>query len=95
MYGHLDTTHEIDVWNLICYLGGAIDIPKVVFGDFNEVLHLFEKWGGRARPEKQMSDFQEVLACYELRDFGYVGSHFTSCNNREGDSRIFKRLDIF
>lgn len=42
-----------------------------------------------------MSDFREVLAQCELRNFGYVGSPFTWCNNREEDNRISERLDNF
>lgn len=90
VYGHLKPTHRTDVWNLICSMGGSIDIPWVMFDDYNEILHLTKKWGGRARPEKQMSDFREVLARCELKDLGYAGSPFTWCNNSDCDSRIFE-----
>lgn len=65
------------------------------FGDFNEILFHFEKWGGRDRPEKQLKEFQEVLNDCELRDLGFKGNPFTWCNNREGDQRVLEWLDRF
>lgn len=95
VYGHPNPVHRPEIWDLICNLGVMIDKPLVVYGDFNEILHLAEKWGGRARPKKQVSDFREVLTRCELRDARYVRSPFTWCNNRDNDNRIFERLDCF
>lgn len=67
----------------------------MVFGDFNEILHMAKKQGGRNRSEKQMTDFREVLTSCDLRDMGYVCSPFTWCNNTEGSHRIYERLDWF
>lgn len=80
---------------MLCSLGRKVDKPWLVFGDFNKVLHNFEKWGGQARPEKLMNDFCEVLTACDLRDLGYEGTQFTWCNNRQGEGRIFERLDRF
>lgn len=95
VYGHPYLANQSDVWNLLCNLGSTVDKLWLVFSDFNKIIHCFEKWGGRVRPEKQMNDFCEVLATSEQRDLGYEGSPFTWCNNREGEGRIFKRLDRF
>lgn len=73
----------------------VVDKPWLVFGDFSEVLQFSEKWGGKARFEKQMNDFLEVLETFELKDLGYEGSSFTWCNDHYGDGRIFERLDRF
>lgn len=40
-----------------------------------------------------MSAFPYVLSQCELRDLGFVGSNFTWCDYREGDERIYARLD--
>lgn len=88
VYGHPETIHRPKFWNLLCSLGGRIDKPWLVFGDFNEILHVSEKWGGRARSKKQINDFHEFLDVCELRDLGYNSSPFTWSNNREGGSRI-------
>lgn len=53
-----------------------MDKSWLVFRDFNEVLHVFEKWGGRARSKKQMNEFSKVLSTCELRDLGTKGSLF-------------------
>lgn len=72
-----------------------MDKSWLVFGKFNEVLHLSKKLGCKARSEKKINDFQEVLAACELRDLGNESSHFIWCNNHEGEGRIFERLDRF
>lgn len=66
-----------------------------MLGDFNEFLSQVEKWGGRMRPKKQITDFREVLDVCSLKDLGFNGSMFTWCNHREGEQCISERLDIF
>lgn len=39
-------------------------------GDFNEILFLFEKKGGRIREERQMVAFRDALEDCELNDLG-------------------------
>lgn len=95
MYDHPNLNHRPEVWNLILSLGRNVDKPWIIFGDFNIVLYLSNKWGDRACSEKKMSDFHEVLIVCELRDLGYVCYLFTLCNNREEDNIICERLDCF
>lgn len=95
VYGHLEPKYRSTIWNSICSLGGTVDISWIVFGNFNEVLYLSEKWGGRAQLEKQMSEFCEVLARYELREIlGMLVLHLHGAII-DGESRIFERLDQF
>lgn len=95
VYYHPELIHQPKLWKLLCSSSSCVGKPWLVIKDFNEVLHLLEKWGGRARFEKQMEEFCEVLTACELRDLGYEGSPFTWCNNREKDGRIFERLNCF
>lgn len=69
------------------------DRPWLVLGDFNEIVDMKEKTGGRSRSEQQMATFQDVLSSCELWDLRYMGQKFTWCNNREGMEKICKRLD--
>lgn len=61
VYGILNITSWPDVWRLLYNLGRTVDKLWLVFGDFNEVIHMSEKWGGRARPKKQMINFLRFL----------------------------------
>ncbi|KAG2667144.1 hypothetical protein I3760_15G097700 [Carya illinoinensis] len=62
-------------------------------GDFNEVLSVNEKVGGRARTDRQIQEFQDLLDDCGLLDLGYIGNPFTWCNKREPQHSISERLD--
>lgn len=66
------------------------EIPWLVLGDFNEILDLSEKVGGRNRIERQMESFREALSDYASGDLGFRGGPFTWCHNREGNQRIWE-----
>lgn len=95
IYKPLETLKRFLTWDFLKIVKPTMEIPWVVFGDFNEILTLNEKWGGRDRPEGQMETFRDVLSIYGLHDLGYLGKSFTWCNNRENEHRISKRLDWF
>ncbi|KAG6629896.1 hypothetical protein CIPAW_14G116800 [Carya illinoinensis] len=62
-------------------------------GDFNEVLSFNEKVGGRARTDRQIQEFRDLLDECGLLDLGYIGNPFTWCNKREPQHSISERLD--
>lgn len=62
-------------------------------GDFNEILHQSEKYGGKGWNRRLMKDFQSTLIGCELVDLGYRGPKFTWNNGRGGDDFIQERLD--
>jgi hypothetical protein len=63
-------------------------------GDFNEILHSWEKEGGAPKPQAQMDKFKNALEICELDDLGYVGDTFTWRNNSHDASKyIRERLD--
>lgn len=90
LYGHLDVARRSETWGLLNLVRPWDDKPWLGLVDFNEVLHLYEKWGGKDRLEKQMEVFRSVLV--ELRDLGFSGTPFTWFNNRDGDNQIMKGL---
>ncbi|XP_042950313.1 uncharacterized protein LOC122282426 [Carya illinoinensis] len=95
LYGHPDTSRRTFTWNLIRTLSSIEQLPWLVGGDLNEVLHPHEKRGGRDRPVSQIEAFREVLTECELRDLGYKGQRFTWWNGRGGNAHIFEHLDRF
>lgn len=76
-YGHPKTCKRRESWTLLDQLSRRSNLPWLVMGDFNEIMHLGEKVGGNQRPQSQINQFWEVINKCILRDIGYVGSDFT------------------
>lgn len=53
-YGELDTSVREEAWNILRMLNSKPHLPWVCMRDFNEVLFIKEKQGGRVRPHCQM-----------------------------------------
>lgn len=79
VYGHLKVPMGNETRALIKRLKKLEQKAWLILGDFNEVLHLSEKWGewgDRDHSEKQMNDFCQALANCELKDLGFKGSRY-------------------
>lgn len=87
-YGHPTKSERYRSWALLRDLADVNSLPWAVVGDFNELLHAYEKIGGRRRCESQMQGFRDALTYSELFDHGYIGSFHTW-----KDSRTKSRLD--
>ncbi|KAI0524441.1 hypothetical protein KFK09_003810 [Dendrobium nobile] len=68
--------------------------PSIIGGDYNCILSKEDKRGGKrflfSKGPKEMKSF---MVNYDFHDIGYIGPRFTWCNNKEGTSRIWERLD--
>ena len=92
-YGHPDTSMRYISWDLLKTLHSQAKMSWVVFGDFNEIVHLEEKLGWEEREADQMEAFREALSVCGLFDLGFVRQKYTWCNGRFGDQRTLVRLD--
>ena len=54
-----------------------INLPWLVAGDFNEILHAHEQDGGVARPQRNMQMFSDALSDCGQDDLGYTGDLFS------------------
>lgn len=61
LYGNPEASNRSSTWNLIRTLNSIEQMPWLLGGDFNEVLHLHEKRGGRPRSVNHIGAFKEVL----------------------------------
>ncbi|XP_042962598.1 uncharacterized protein LOC122296867 [Carya illinoinensis] len=95
VYGHPQVDCREEVWALLKHLSLTVCCPRLVFGDFNEILFQSEKSGDNMQSEGQLRGFRAVLEQGGLCDLGFAGAPFTWCNNREGDGLISERLDRF
>ncbi|CAM8909274.1 unnamed protein product [Rhodiola kirilowii] len=92
-YGQPKVNRRSETWDLLRKLSIEIDLPWLVFGDFNEVLLGWEVKGRRIRGEWQMKKFRSVMEECGLTDLGFRGSTFTFSNKRKGNLETKARLD--
>ncbi|KAG6666594.1 hypothetical protein CIPAW_01G042200 [Carya illinoinensis] len=93
VYGQPEASRRHETWSLLRSIKVPSDQGWLLMGDFNEVLSINEKTGGRARTDRQMQEFHEVLDDCGLLDLGYIGNPFTWCNKRVPEQSISERLD--
>ncbi|KAI0497161.1 hypothetical protein KFK09_020383 [Dendrobium nobile] len=93
VYGNKDYLRRRDLWRTI---GSHMDgnSSALVGGDFNCCLNQMEKKGGkRVTLSAGVVEMTDFIVNNDLHDLGFVGPRFTWTNNKEGNSRIWVRLD--
>lgn len=60
-YGWPETSQKSKSWALLLHLLSFADGPWMCIGDFNAILHSYEKQSMRPPPYCQMDDFRETL----------------------------------
>ncbi|XP_049386507.1 uncharacterized protein LOC125850697 [Solanum stenotomum] len=70
-----------------------MDIPWCTIGDFNVITSTEEKYGGIPYNMNKSLDFISTIEASGLVDIGYSGQHYTWCNQRAEEARVWKRLD--
>ncbi|XP_028547615.1 uncharacterized protein LOC114578541, partial [Dendrobium catenatum] len=93
VYGSRCCKERENLWSLLdkCMVSSN---PSIIGGDFNCVLNKEEKRGGkRFLFTKGPRDMKGFMTSCDFHDVGIIGPRFTWCNNKEGTSRIWERLD--
>ncbi|KAF4397904.1 hypothetical protein G4B88_019625, partial [Cannabis sativa] len=91
-YGNPDASQRRFSWQLLRDLRKEVWGPWLCIGDFNEIVSLSEKIGGRDRLPGVMDGFREVIDDCRLIDFSSSKHELTWCNEHS-NSRIMERLD--
>ncbi|KAL0291296.1 UNVERIFIED_CONTAM: LINE-1 reverse transcriptase [Sesamum radiatum] len=76
-----------NLWEELVKLSNQ-DVPWIVEGDFNVILHLNENQGGDIQRMGPMEDFYDMMTDTGLIDAGFEGEPFTWTNKR-----VWRRLD--
>uniref|UniRef100_A0A8R7QRC4 Reverse transcriptase domain-containing protein n=1 Tax=Triticum urartu TaxID=4572 RepID=A0A8R7QRC4_TRIUA len=94
IYGEPKSDEKEKTWRLLRNLKQQNNKPWLCAGDFNEILHSWEKEGGPPRGQACMDRFKAALENCELRDLGYVGDTFTWRNHSHmAEKYVKERLD--
>ena len=83
-YRELEVSNREDAWSMLHMLKSKPHLPWCCMSDFNELLHMEEKRGGRLRPHAQMQAFRDTLDFCGFMDLGFTGPEFTSHSRRHG-----------
>ncbi|XP_070031978.1 uncharacterized protein [Nicotiana tomentosiformis] len=84
---------SLELWDHFYYLASDMELPWLLGGDFNVVLHEDEKIGGLPVHPPEYEDFAFYENSCSLFEQGYKGSPFTWWNGRSNAECILKRLD--
>lgn len=66
----------------------------MIIGDFNEILHEKEKWGGNQFNASKAKACLHFIARSNLIDLGYFGPKFTWTNKHRGLAHVKERLHM-
>ncbi|XP_074352059.1 uncharacterized protein LOC141691220 [Apium graveolens] len=92
-YGFPEIERRVDSWQMIRDLAGASSLPWCIIGDFNDLMSMTEKEGGRVHPHALLDGFSETVGDCGLVDLGFKGDKYTWERGRGTDRWIQERLD--
>lgn len=81
------------LWELYTSLLYGITNPLLYFGDFNNLLHSVDKWGGLQVKVHHTSNLRKFTNHLGPLDLGYTGPAFTWTNNQSMRTHFRERLD--
>ncbi|KAF4358315.1 hypothetical protein F8388_014585, partial [Cannabis sativa] len=92
LYGNPDASQRRFSWQLLRDLRKEVWGSWLCIGDFNKIVSLSEKVGGRDRLPGAMDGFKEVIDDCRFIDFSSFKHELTWCNEHN-NSRIMERLN--
>lgn len=76
-YGSPHVEERLNSWNLLSRLKSLFNLPRIVGGDFNEILYEEEKSGGPNKDKRQLDNFINIISLCNLKTVSSVGDPFT------------------
>lgn len=84
LYGEPNWEQKERPWDALRSLHGAMSLPWIVLGVYNEILFDHEKEGGRPMFQRHLQAFHSALTDCELSDLGFLGDKFTWQRGQKG-----------
>lgn len=82
-----------ELWNDLRQVGLRIQVPWLLVGDYNQIIHEKEKLGGNDRWRRAASSLWDFIDECGLVDLVFSGARLTCTNSRLGEENIMERLD--
>lgn len=92
-YGFLERSRRRNSWDLIRQLAGVSQVPWLIVGDFNDLLHKSDKWGVHDHPQSLMDGFRSAIEDSALAELELCGGKFTWEKCRGKANWVKERLD--
>lgn len=92
MYGNPISQMRKRFWDTLNNLHQQNHKPWICTGDFNEILHAYDKNGGINHSRNLIQDFQDFLSHKDMEELPQRGCRYTWCNNRSIGT-VQKKLD--
>ncbi|XP_026383907.1 uncharacterized protein LOC113279426 [Papaver somniferum] len=92
VHAHVSVVHRRVLWSKMEAIS-ALKKPWLVIGDFNTIISIDEKVGGRSPHRRSMLDFTECLDKCELIQAPHSGLQYSWSNGQQGTKRILCALD--
>lgn len=92
-YGCPERQRRRESWQIIRDLAGRSPLPWCIIGDFNDIMYVHEKRGGKMSNRHLLEGFKEAVNDSGLQDLGFVGNEFTWERSRGSPIWIQERLD--
>nr|XP_009597454.1 uncharacterized protein LOC104093421 [Nicotiana tomentosiformis] len=93
VYAKCSSVERLELWDNLYCLACDMELPWLVGGDFNVILHEDEKIGGLPVHPPEYEDFAFCVNSCDLFDHDYKENPFTWWSGRPNSECIFKRLD--
>lgn len=94
VYGWPSRGDKRQTWAILEHLHEEAHNGWFCIRDFNQVINLEDKEGGRRVDFDHMTDFRDSLDRCALCDVMFEGDRFTWDNGRKGEEFIQERLDL-
>lgn len=92
-YGFPERNRRRESWDMLRTLKDKSTLPWCVLRDFNDMMYVHEKRGGRSQPLNLLTGFTTTLLDCGLMDLGYVGEKYTWEKSRGQQNWVQERLD--
>lgn len=93
IYGYNSQDKRRELWHFLSQICVSVTQPLFCCGDFNAILSVDDRLQDNAVTDGETVDFNNVMIQNDLHQVKTVGAFYTWCNNKQGDDRIYSRID--
>ncbi|XP_072084623.1 uncharacterized protein [Arachis hypogaea] len=93
VYGHPDYKKRKDLWKELSLVNNNLAQPRILIGDFNDVISQDEKVGLHPKPSSQIESFRNFVHENAVLDLELQGMQFTWFSNPRNGCVTKERLD--